>query len=134
MAVLAVTYPVIYSSYFGTVSGNGPFTCPPLLPCENSQPPSLTCTTYCVIDIENSQFTPSNINVVKGATVEWVNLDSIAHTSTAVYSGAWDSFVIPPGGHFSFTFSDLAPGTYYYQCNVHPFMTGQINVLPGNST
>ena len=134
LAVLAVTYPVTWSYYFGTIDGNQPFSCPPLLPCDNSQPASLTCTTFCVIDIQNSQFVPATINVTKGATVEWVNLDSIAHTTDALYSKAWNSPVIPPGGNFTFTFSNLAPGTYYYQCNVHPFMTGQVNVLPVNAT
>lgn len=134
IAILLVTYPVIWSVYAGTTSGNAPFTCPPLIPCDNnSHPVSETCTSFCVIDIQNAQFTPSNINVTQGATLEWVNLDSLAHTSTAIYSKAWDSGIIPPGGHFLLTVN-LTPGTYYYQCNVHPFMTGQINVLPAGST
>ncbi|MDG6909485.1 MAG: cupredoxin domain-containing protein [Nitrososphaerota archaeon] len=134
IAILAVTYPVIWSVYAGTTSGNAPFSCPPLIPCDNNaQPVSTTCTTFCIINIQNAAFSPANINVTQGATLEWVNLDSIAHTSTAVYSGAWNSGVIPPGGHFLLTVN-LAPGTYYYQCNVHPFMTGQINVLPAGST
>ena len=133
VAILAVSYPVIYSVYAGTTNGNGPFTCPPLIPCDNSQPATTSCYSFCVIEIQNAGFNPANINVTQGATVEWVNQDSIAHTSTAIYSKAWDSGVIPPGGHFTFKVN-LAPGTYYYQCNVHPFMTGQINVLPANKT
>jgi plastocyanin len=130
VAILAVTYPVIYSAYAGTTNGNAPFSCPPLIPCDNSQPVSGTCSTFCVINIQDASFSPANINVTQGATVEWVNLDSISHTSTAIYSKAWDSGIIPPGGRFVLDTAKLAPGTYYYQCNVHPFMTGQINVVP----
>ena len=133
VAILVVSYPVIYSVAVGTTNGNQPFTCPPLIPCDNSQPVSYTCTSFCVIDIQNAGFDPANINVTQGATVEWLNLDSLSHTSTAIYSHTWDSGVIPPGGRFTFTF-DVAPGTYYYQCNVHPFMTGQINVIPAKTS
>ena len=133
VAILVVSYPVIYSVAVGTTNGNQPFTCPPLIPCDNSQPVSYTCTSFCVIDIQNAGFDPANINVTQGATVEWLNLDSLSHTSTAIYSHTWDSGVIPPGGRFTFTF-DVAPGTYYYQCNVHPFMTGQVNVIPAKTS
>lgn len=134
IAILAVSYPVIWSVYAGTTNGSGPFTCPPLIPCDNSQPVSATCATFCVIDIQNAAFSPANINVTQGATVEWVNLDSISHTSTAIYTDTWNSGVIPPGGHFTMAFTNVAPGTYYYECEVHPFMTGQINVLPAGSS
>lgn len=134
LAIMAATYPVVYSAAAGTLNGNGPFTCPPLLPCSNSQPVSETCTTFCVVDIQNSAFSPAVINVTQNAIVEWVNLDPNVHTTTEIYNGAWDSGFIQPGDHFILNFTHIAPGTYYYQCKIHPFMTGQINVLPANST
>jgi Cupredoxin-like domain len=134
LALMAVTYPVIYSAYAGTITGTGQFMCPPIIPCDNSQPVSFTCTSFCIIDIQDSAFVPAVINVTQNAIVEWVNLDPNVHTSTAIYSNAWDSSFIPPGGHFILSFSNIPPGAYYYQCNVHPFMTGEINVLPANST
>lgn len=133
MAILAVTYPVIFSVYAGNSSGPSGFTCPPLLPCDNSQPVGANCTTFCVVDIQDSAFSPASINVTKGTTVEWVNLDPNAHTSTAFTPGGWSSPIIPPGGHYFFTFSNITVGTYYYQCKIHPFMIGQVNVLPANS-
>lgn len=134
LAVLAVTYPVVYSVYAGTVSNPNGFSCPPLLPCSNTQTPSVTCTSFCIVDIQDSAFSPASINVTVGTTVEWVNLDAFAHTSTALNSSGWSSPIIPPGGHFTFTFSSLAPGKYIYQCNVHPFMIGEVNLLPASKT
>ena len=130
LALLAVAYPVIYSVYAGTISGTGPFACPPLIPCDNSQPVSLTCTSFCVVDIQNSAFSPSVINVTQNAEIEWINLDPNVHTTTTLYNSTWDSGFIEPGGHFILNFSDISPGTYYYACKIHPFMTGEIIVLP----
>lgn len=134
LALSAVSYPVVYSYYTGTVSNPNGFTCPPLLPCDNTQPPSETCSGFCVVDIQDSSFNPPSINVTAGTTVEWVNLDSFPHTSTADNASVWDSFLILPGGHFTFNFSSVAPGTYNYHCNVHPFMLGSVTVLPSNKT
>ena len=130
MAISAVTYPVVYSYYEGTISSTNGFTCPPLLPCDNTQPPSKTCSGFCVVDIQDSAFNPPSINITAGTTVEWLNLDPYAHTSTSLNSSAWNSGIIRPGAHFMFNFSDLSPGVYVYQCNVHPFMLGTVNVLP----
>lgn len=130
LALMAVSYPVIYSAYAGTISANGPFTCPPLIPCDNSQPVSLTCTSFCIVYIQNSAFSPAVINVTQNAEVEWINLDPNVHTTTTFYTSTWDSGFIEPGGHFILNFTNIPPGTYYYQCKIHPFMTGEIIVLP----
>jgi plastocyanin len=132
IAVMTVTYPVVYSVYAGTTSNPNGFSCPPLLPCDNTQPAAETCASFCIVDIQDSTFSPGTINVTVGTTVEWVNHDPYAHTSTALNSSGWSSPIILPGGHFDYTFSSLAPGSYYYECNVHPFMIGQVNVLPAN--
>jgi plastocyanin len=134
LALLAVAYPVIYSAAAGTLSGSGPFTCPPLIPCDNTQPVSETCTSFCIIDIQDSAFTPAVINVTQNAVLEWVNLDPNVHTTTTIYSDAWDSGFIAPGGVFILNFTNIAPGTYYYQCKIHTFMTGEINVLAPGTT
>jgi plastocyanin len=55
--------------------------------------------------------------------VTWTNNDSTSHTSTA-NGGAWNSPVIPPGGHFSMTFSSA--GTFQYHCSIHPGMMGTV--------
>lgn len=134
MALSAVSYPVVYSYYTGTVSNPNGFTCPPLIPCDNTQPPSETCSGFCVVYIQDSSFNPPSINITYGSTVEWVNLDPYAHTTTADNGSAWNSFVIPTGGHYEFNFTGLAPGAYNYHCNIHPFMLGTVTVLPKSNS
>jgi len=31
---------------------------------------------------------------------------------------------VPPGGAHTFDVSGLAPGTYFFHCDIHPFMNG----------
>jgi plastocyanin len=77
------------------------------------------------VGIQAMTFSPASLTVAAGATVTWVNNDTVTHTSTAD-GGAWDSGLITPGGSFSFTFSTA--GTFPYHCNIHPGMTGTIVV------
>jgi plastocyanin len=58
-------------------------------------------------------------------TVNWVNSDSIAHTSTA-NDGSWASATLSPGQTFSRTFT--AAGTFPYHCAIHPNMVGTVIV------
>jgi plastocyanin len=136
MLILAATYPVIFSVYAGTIEGSNHFVCPPLLPCNNSPVGSLTCSGFCVVEIQNLAFSPGNLTITVGTTVEWVNMDSQAHTSTCYSSSiCWSSpTLIQPGGSYNYTFSNLPTGTYYYQCQIHPVMQGEINLVPAGST
>ena len=60
-----------------------------------------------------------------GATVAWTNIDSAPHTVTAL-DGAFDSGILDPSGGFSQVFD--APGTFAYQCALHPVMQGEVVV------
>ncbi len=84
--------------------------------------------------MENSSFSPATINVVRGAIVKWVNLDSVPHTSTSLLTNGWSSPFIQPGGDYELNTSSLAPGTYYYRCTIHSQMVGQLNILSSNSS
>ncbi|MEM0117748.1 MAG: cupredoxin domain-containing protein [Conexivisphaerales archaeon] len=132
--LLLTLYPVIYSSIYSKNLSKNPFSCPPLIPCASSPPPQSTCYTLCIVDMENSSFSPATLNVVRGAVVKWVNLDSVPHTSTSLASNGWNSPFIEPGGYFELNTSSLQPGTYYYRCTIHAQMVGQLNILPSNST
>lgn len=63
--------------------------------------------------------------VALGTTVVVTNADSTPHTWSAV-DGAFDSGSLAPGDSFEFTFTEA--GTFDYQCNFHPSMTGTIVV------
>lgn len=78
---------------------------------------------------KNSCFTPANIKVNAGDTVEWMNVDTAAHTVTGGSpadgpSGIFDSSLVMGGASFAFTFNDA--GSYKYFCMVHPWMTGSV--------
>lgn len=77
-------------------------------------------------------FSPANYTLKAGSTITWVNRDSIAHTvvSTSVPAGAspFSSGTIQYGNVYSVTLT--TPGTYKYECSIHPFMTGTIIVTP----
>ena len=133
LMIAAVAYPVLYSALNSQGSSN-PFFCAPLVPCQKQPPGSINCTSFCIVDMEDATFVPGTINATVGATIEWVNHDGFSHTATAFNTTAWNSGLIPPGHSFNLTItSRLARGSYYYFCNVHPFMIGLVNVLPANS-
>jgi nitrite reductase (NO-forming) len=105
-------------------------------------------STSAEVDIINYEYTPADLTITAGATVTWVNKDTVGHTVTegtpespkAPSSRVFDSshgtsganvITIPPEGSWSFTFT--TPGEYDYYCVPHPYMTGHITVLPSAS-
>lgn len=79
----------------------------------------------------NSCFLPEDITVSMGDTVEWINVDTAAHTVTGGSpangpSGVFDSSLVMASASFAFTFNDA--GSYDYFCMVHPWMIGSVTV------
>ena len=65
------------------------------------------------------------MNVAQGTKVTATNKDSATHTWTAE-GGQWNSGNLSQGG--TFTFQIMEAGTFKYRCNIHPSMTGVVNV------
>ena len=83
--------------------------------------------------MEHLAFVPANLNVTKGTTVYWMNLDSNigccdpGYHNVAFHSGVnITSPVLRRLDTWSYTF--VAPGEYYYYCSIHPFMAAEVNV------
>lgn len=74
--------------------------------------------------IKDFAFNPQNITVKSGATVTWVNEDSVTHDIT-IDNGLFDHD-INPGESFSYIFSQS--GIYDYHCAIHTYMKGRIIV------
>jgi len=85
--------------------------------------PSGSATT---INIKDSLFQPSSLEVPVGTKVEWHNQDGMQHTVTSDMQGLFDSGALNPGKKFDFTFN--TPGSYSYHCSIHPGMQGTITV------
>ena len=96
---------------------------------EVSQPAAPTQETMAdgepMVRIANLAFDPSTIAAPVAATVTWTNEDTLPHTVTAV-DGRFDSGILDPGATFSWTFD--APGSFAYQCQLHPTMQGTVTV------
>jgi plastocyanin len=77
------------------------------------------------VTINDLAFSPAEITVKAGDTVEWVNNDFIDHTATAT-SGEWDVMIV--AGQ-SARQEMTKTGTIKYFCRVHPDMTGTITIV-----
>lgn len=97
----------------------------PEQPKPEQQPKNITLT----VRIEDLSFIKEELTVPQGATVKWINNDSVDHTVTAD-NGSFDSGTIAPGETFTRSFDEL--GEYTYTCATHPAMTGKLIVKPAN--
>jgi plastocyanin len=77
------------------------------------------------VSIENFGFSPETIDVKAGAQITWVNNDPAEHTVTGD-DPALRSDTLGKGDEFSTRMEQ--PGTYAYQCSIHPEMTARIQV------
>jgi plastocyanin len=79
----------------------------------------------------NACYLPADITINAGDTVEWINIDTAAHTVTGGSpadgpSGVFDSSLVMADATYAFTFDDA--GSYDYFCMVHPWMVGSVTV------
>jgi plastocyanin len=77
-----------------------------------------------VIEIRGFAFSPADVTVPVGTTVEWVNRDGADHTTTAS-SGEWNAGL---GQNEVFRFVADAPGEFPYVCTIHMGMAGVLIV------
>ena len=77
------------------------------------------------VSIVNFAFTPGEITIAPGETVTWTNDDGAPH-GLEYQDGAKGVDPLLPGSSFTRRFDQ--PGTYEYNCSVHPYMTGRVVV------
>ncbi len=77
------------------------------------------------VGIDNFAFSPADLTVKAGSTVQWTNKDDSPHTVTAD-DNAFGSAVLDTNQKFQFTFAK--PGRYPYHCKLHPSMTAAVVV------
>lgn len=78
------------------------------------------------VKINDLAFSPAEITIKAGDTVEWVNGDFIDHTATAT-AGGWDVLI---GAGKSARLQFTTQGTSKYYCRFHPDMIGIVHVRP----
>ncbi len=82
--------------------------------------------TTMTVAIQNFSFQPTEVDVMPGMTVTWVNDDSVPHTVTSDVPGGPSSGVLYPGQSYSYTFPYA--GAFPYHCQFHPEMRGVVGV------
>ena len=117
---------------FAIACGGGYSATPPTAPSPTPSPspapggPSSSVTIPVgAQSLGNRAYMPSEVDVAVGATVTWMNTDSVAHTSTSDAPG-WDSGIVAPNRQFSVAFQNA--GTFSYHCAIHPGMVGTVVV------
>lgn len=80
-----------------------------------------------IIDDDADAFQPGEVTIDVGQSVTWVNLDDDDHTATGA---GFDTGIMNPGDLATITFTE--PGSFAYSCQIHPEMTGLVNVRDEN--
>jgi plastocyanin len=86
--------------------------------------PAAATSAETIVEMTDSAFVPSAVDVKVGEIVTFVDKDEIAHTATA--DGVFDSGTLRQGGRFAF--KATRRGTFSYVCIFHPGMTGKVIV------
>src|SRR6202795_4466623 len=81
------------------------------------------------VSMDHNTFIPSEITVVPGTTVTWVNKETMPHTVVDTNKG-FRSKALAKDASFSFTFATA--GEYDYLCSIHPNMKGKVIVKPAS--
>lgn len=92
-------------------------------------PPSGPQSGQATISIANFAFTPQPLVVKPGTKVTWTNNDTSIHDIKDTSPLATPvSQSLSKGDTFAITYGQ--PGTYKYECGIHPYMSGSVEVAP----
>jgi len=94
------------------------------LPTEPAVKAAATSAEVHQVVVENFKFSPDNLEIKSGDSVEWVNKDSAAHTVSIPALNVDQK--LPAGGTFTQKFTDKED--YGYHCTFHPSMQGTVTV------
>lgn len=93
----------------------------------NAPAPSGDAVRSAKVEIAGFAYDPDPVTIEEGGKVIWINRDPEPHTATAE-DGSFDTGTLEEGKLKSESFKE--PGTYPYVCEIHPDMTGTVEVVP----
>ena len=90
-------------------------------------------TKNTIFYMRNNTFVPTELTVLPGTGISWVNEDFISHSVkiTGIHAGTFNSGEIIPGASSGNTFVD--EGVFEFACPDHPDMKGTLVVKAGAS-
>jgi plastocyanin len=95
-----------------------------LVSCGGSGGPSGPSGPTQAVSATENIFTPAQVTVTAGTTLEWTNNGNVVHN--VVSADLADLFVEPakfaPGATYHYRFTK--PGTYHYYCSIHGTAAG----------
>lgn len=121
LSVAAVIVIILAAGYF--YSNRAGYRDMKQSPKVNVSPDALVVTEGNKIVVSNFAFSPANLTVKQGATVTWVNQDSVQHS---IVSSSFSSGLLATGQSFQTVFKEK--GVFTYNCGIHPSMKGTITV------
>jgi plastocyanin len=98
-------------------------------PCLAEEANNAGAGPVAAVSMDHNTFIPSEITVVPGTTVTWVNKETMPHTVVDTNKG-FRSKALAKDASFSFTFATA--GEYDYLCSIHPNMKGKVIVKPAS--
>jgi plastocyanin len=101
-------------------------TAPPSDASTNESAPSGEAVRSAKVEIVDFAYQPATVTIQAGGKVTWLNQDSEEHTAT-LDDGSFDSGELGEGKLKSQSFKE--PGTFAYHCELHPEMTGTVEVV-----
>jgi plastocyanin len=78
------------------------------------------------VEIVDFAYSPETVTIQAGGKVIWQNEDADVHTAT-LDDGSFDSGDLAEGKRKSESFK--SPGSFAYHCEIHPEMTGTVEVV-----
>jgi plastocyanin len=130
----AGTYPylcALHPSMTGVVRVSSAAGGAPPPPASATPPPVAPSAAAGELELRDFAFVPSDIRVVPGTTLTWVNTGAAPHTVTD-RAGAFDSGLLVRGARWSRTFA--TPGTFRLLCSIHPDMRATLVVAAPGAT
>jgi plastocyanin len=92
----------------------------------NEPAPSGEAVRSAKVEIVDFAYDPDPVTIQAGGKVTWINRDSAPHTATAD-DGSFDTGDLEEGKLRSQSFK--TPGSFSYYCEIHPDMTGTVEVV-----
>ena len=99
--------------------------CGEMQKCCVPKDPITSASSSQVVLIDNYTFSPAEIRVPAGTEARRKNNDSVEHTFTAA-DRSFDSGTLGPAAEYKRKFTK--PGTYPYNCDMHPSKAGKVVV------